>query len=217
MKDPRPKWSRRLLLVGVVGVLAIGGAVAFRQRALPAWQRAAAKNARARELEALHAKLQAAVTADPKDKQARWELADYYQKLGLLKEAGDQLEAIVGLDPADRDARIALGNARLAAAQFPEAEAAYQAAAERWPDAAEAWQGLAASRYHQRRYLEASRAAREAHRLEPAQPNHRYTLATSLLEYALQYPDPMMRVDAIHEANDHLKAVLAIWQGPEKG
>ena len=99
--------------------------------------------------------LQARVTASPRDIKARWALADFFQKIGRVDKASEQLAEIVRIEPGNIAAWDALGNTQLALQRPAEAEKLYRDALKKWPKASPAWRGLATALFHQHRYLEA--------------------------------------------------------------
>ena len=167
------------------------------------------------ELDAQLSRLQAAVAKSPKDSAARLALADFFQKIGRADKTAEQLEVVARLEPDRQEAQIALGTAHLALMQPKEAEVVFRTVTRRWQRNVQGWQGLATAFYHQKRFLEAVTADRVAVSLDTREPNGRYILATSLLEYALQFPDPMEHMAALKEARDNFRMVLAAW--PEQG
>ena len=117
--------------------------------------------------------------------------------------------------PEDPHARLALGNTYLALARLPEAEAEFRHLTERSPRSAPGWAGLATALYHQGRFFEATQAAWKAVRLDRREPNYRYILATASLEFARQFPDPLVRPQSLRVAQIQLMNLLGVW--PDKG
>ncbi|MDQ2730275.1 MAG: tetratricopeptide repeat protein [Armatimonadota bacterium] len=220
MPVTKARGNRRLLPIGIAGLVLLllaGGIRVYtdmaRQRA-----RAAAENAQATAQKAEVAqavatlkRLQRAVTAHPKDVAARWALADQCQKWGFIQLAADQLDAIALLQPRNEQVRLSQANAKLALKQFSEAEADYRALLNISPDSADGWQGLAALLYHERRYLEATTAAKKAAEFRPNDVSNRFILAAASLHDAEEYPDPERHVDALGLARAELQKVTRVW------
>ncbi len=202
-------------------VLALGGAWWFRQhfltvnRLLPAAPDVAAIDPKLRALGKRSLELQAAIAKSPQDVKKRWALADVYQKLHQPQLAAEQLKAIIALDPKSAEAHVGLANIELAFGRVRQAEAQYRDAARRFPKSADAWQGLATTLYHQRKYLEASEAGREAFRWRPGDANVLYIRGVSSIEMAMQYSNSQRHADILRAAQTGLKQVLGVW--PDKG
>jgi tetratricopeptide (TPR) repeat protein len=125
-----------------------------------------------------------------------------------------QLEAIVRLQPKNREAWMALANGWLAVKRWPQAEQTYREIARRWPKDHLGWQGLAAAQYHQGRFEEAAMAARQAVTLQPQSPGDRLMLASSLLEYAMQYPQPQLHSAALDWSRREFEALVPALHNP---
>lgn len=205
MRIGRP-WIWIGLLVLVAGLASAG----WRQRTLSLQQKA--KDAafqrtiklelqdHQRAIDTWIARLKAAIAAAPNDVQARWTLADAYQKTNQIPLAAPQLEAIVRLQPGNEAAALALANVLLALKDYPGAEKMYRLVSERWPKTPDGWMGLAAVLYQDQRYSEAAQAANHAVTLDPSDASNQYVLATSLLEDAMQFPNPQARGGEILQA-----------------
>jgi len=135
------------------------------------------------------AELQRAVQERPKEVSRHWALADHLQKLNRLDEALLQLQEITQLDPKSEEAAVGIANIYLAGKKLDEAKAAYKAVTVKFPKSVDGWQGLAAVLYHQRRFREAGDVGRTALRLKPDDLGTRYIVASSALEFALEFPD----------------------------
>jgi tetratricopeptide (TPR) repeat protein len=215
----------RVFWIAGAGLAAIGGSCWFRVQQSNAADSArtqlavrtqfAAPDPAAQGLEARIAMLQQAAARSPKAVSPRLLLARTYQQSGQRERAAEQCEAVVRLAPSDREARLMLAQLRLDLMQFKQAEVAYSAVTRRWAESDVAWQGLAAALHYQQRYLEAVEAARKAVHLRPAEATHRYILAISLLEYAMQFPDPQIRLTDLKEARQELLRLSALW--PDNG
>ena len=154
------------------------------------------------------AKLRADVQAQPTDVSARWRLVNALQRLKMLKEALPHLQEIVRLTPDSMDAALAVSNTYLFLRQFRDAEKAYRTITQRWPKNVEGWQGLAASFYHQRLYSEAGRAGRKALMLDPQDFGNRFIVASSGLEFALEFPNEPETQEVIDSARKLIKGML---------
>lgn len=198
------KTSRKPLVGAIVfALVAIPGSLVVRNHyakkaaaariALKEYQERQAKVA---ELEAIAqanqkrlVELQAAVKEHPNDVAARWALADLYQKINRLGDALPQLQEIARLDPKSEDAVVGIANIYLSGKQLDEAKEAYKAVTVKFPKSVDGWQGLAAVLYHQRRFRDAGDIGRTALRLKPDDTGTRYIVASSALEFALEFPD----------------------------
>lgn len=219
MKGPGLKASAKLPVIVALGLTAVGAAGLLRHYvySLPTppapvtSAQAVATDAKVTALEGQIAQLKAAVAQHPTDIKQHWALADAYQKMGELALAADELNAIVRLEPGNTDARLAVATVDMAMKEFKPAEINCREVIKRHPRSSDAWRSLAATLYHEARYLEASEAARKAVALQPGDPNGRYILATSLLEYSLQFPDTTLHVKELMEAGGELKRLKKIW------
>ncbi len=199
---PQPASSRRVLVLAGIGVLLLSLSLVARQRVSDNYRTSQKKLKEYNERQAVIrqfeteasqeeleiARLRAAIDADPKNETTRWKLADKLQKLRQFEPAREQIEAIAKLAPKNEAAALALGNVRLACGDTAAAEQAYRITSLHWPKNAEAWQGLAATRYHLKRYHEAAMAAEQALALDPKDDGNRYIYASAALEYASQFP-----------------------------
>lgn len=193
--------TNRLPLIIALGIAALSGAAAYRHHALPLNRRAmvmkpasipappAGPPAITAAEQAQEAALRAAVTAHPNALPPRWNLVAFYGQTGQKEKAAAELDAIDIRNPQDAPDRLALGNTRMLLHQYGRAERDYRQALARQPKSATAWRGLAAALYHQHRYFEAQQAARTAINLEPTNAGGHLILASSALEYALQFPN----------------------------
>lgn len=205
---------RRVLILVLTGIVAIGVAWSYRQRVLVQRARRAAVvlDPKLRELLARVQPLRKAVAAAPKDLSLRAQLAEIYRDIGDFRGAAEQLQAIARLRPDDRDARLSLGNTYLALKRFKEADSAYREVIRRWHQDADGWQGIATALYHQQRYLEAKEAAQKAVKFNPTDPNNHYVLGTSALRYAAQFPNPLIHSADVNLAGIHLLKLLSVWK-----
>ena len=73
------------------------------------------------------------------------------------------------------------------------------------------WQSLAAAQYHQGHFQEAAMAAQKAQTLQPDNPSNRYLLASSLLEYAMQYPQPQLHRSRWNGRVKSLRHLTKVW------
>ena len=149
--------------------------------------------------------------ANPNDLKMRWSLANLYQQTVQNTLWLKELETIVRLDPKSRPGHLGIATAQLALKQISKAEASFRTTARLYPQLPAAWQGLAATLYHQKRYLEAMEAAGKAVRLEPRNANHSYVQAMSALEYAMQFPEPLAQENALRLAKGKLQSLLEVW------
>lgn len=193
---------RRIALLVLVG-LAVAGAVVVRVRSEARirklrkdyaeyqqrviLQDRATAEARANELKIVQ--MRDAIAKNPKDVRARWALAGEFQKLRMLPQAHAELVEIAKLDPKSQDAAIAVGNTELALGQLKNAEQTYRKITQTWPKNIEGWQGLAASLYQLRQYRAAGTAGRQALILDPKDRSSQIIVASSALEFGMEYPD----------------------------
>lgn len=217
------KFTRNSSLILLAGLLAIGATWSYRQYVLarrrPAVPIAARTSptdtavlqAQQDTLRAQAARLQARLALHPDDLAIRHALLLTYQQSGQTGQAMAQLEAIALLQPGNPNVTLALANGRLALKQWGQAELAYRAMTRKWPKMAPAWQGLAAAQYHQGHFQEAALAAQRAEALEPANPSSRYLLASSLVEYAMQYPQPQLHTAALEWARREFEHLTQVW------
>ena len=207
MQQKRFYW---ILLLGVAAVLGAGAVryqVQQRRRLQPTSTIALDQQAIDAEL----VRLRKAVEAKPTDTSARWALIEFYNRYGLLDPAGEQIVALLKLDPKDKRAHLELANALLAKRRFSLAEASYRDVIDMDPKSLPAWQGLCAAMIKEGRYLEANVAGQYALALNPKDPNSHLLLATSALEYADQFPDPAAHAGEIEFARkelEYLKTIL---------
>jgi tetratricopeptide (TPR) repeat protein len=203
-----------------VGLASVGVAMAARMlihfpKPSPLSALPAAEQKRLFALDQEMNRLTADVTAKPNDTKARWALADFFQRIGRIDKAGDQLREILKLEPDSTLAWNAMGNVLIAEGKFREAEQFYRDATRRWPKAAPAWQGLAATQFHERRYLDAADSARTAVLLDRKEPNGRFILGAALLEYVEQIPNPEEYESELKVARNNFMLILGAW--PDKG
>jgi tetratricopeptide (TPR) repeat protein len=209
--------KHRWIALSVLGIAAIAGAVWYRHKVSHDREfliKQALKDPRARKLDAEVGAKQAAVAANPGDLKARWDLADTYQRLRLLDLAAAELDEIVKLAPDDRHAAIAAADTRFALGDMDKALAKYEAITSRWPDFASGWQGMAATYYQQRDFRGATRAARRAVKLEPENMNHRYVMATAILQSVQESPTPQVYAPLLAAARLELEKLLKTWPVP---
>ncbi len=211
--------SRSHVLLSVIGISTIAAAVIVRQTVFtrkPVSQQVASQiDARVVEMDRQLTQLQASVARNPKDQGSHWALADFFQRIHRPDKAAEQLGEILKLNPTDRAARMALGNVFVALGDHAAAGGEFRQVINTEPKRAEAWMGLATSLYHRQLYREAANAARRAVHLDKREPNYRYTLGASLLQYALQFPNPDDFGRELIEAQNCFIFVLGAW--PEKG
>ncbi len=129
-----------------------------------------------------------AVAQKPKDTQQRWRLADAYQRAGNLVKAGEQLRAIVALEPHKLAGHLALGDLALAQGHATSAESAYRQCLRVSPKSPQAWLGLASALNQQKRHFEALESARKAVAVAPKNPSTNLLLAATALDFAAQFP-----------------------------
>lgn len=220
MRGDRKPSGRNILFLALVGVLCLPAAFLYRQH----WLAARAVSPQPpqvpvpQQAQALTDQLRAlrlAVQQSPNDTARRWKLVEFYEQVGLLEQAGPQLEALVRLDPDSERAHVELADMLLAVGRGPQAEAAYNAAVRRWPDSANGWQGVATARYHAGNYLESMEAAQRACKLKPDDPNNKLILATASLEYCAQFSDAGMHNDRLALARGLLADLAKTW--PDRG
>ena len=201
------KQTKRLLCLAVIGLTGIGISWRLRVRTLQRKPHSAptVTDKKLENLKQQLVALRAAVAYAPRRAEVRVALADFYRQAGDTERAADQLDIAVRLAPNNRDALLALAAARLSLQQFPKAGAAYSAITRGWPKFAYGWIGLATARYHTGHYLEAAQDAQHAMRLDPGDPNAHIVFATSALNYALQFPDPLSHSGELNIAREELR------------
>ncbi len=217
--------TNKLPVIAALGVLVIGGAAAYRQHALTLRPRppvAAPPRTASRPasplpipaaVQAQEAPLRAAVAAHPQALGPRWNLVAFYGQTGQGDKASEQVDAIDHLNPTDAANRMALANTRMLLHQYRRAEGDYRRVIARQPQSATAWQGLAATLFQQHHYLEAEQAAQKAVGLAPDNAGGHLILASSALEYALQFPESISRGSDLALAQSEYKKVLKVLPG----
>ncbi len=208
---------KRWILLSVIGVLTICASIWVRHRIIssPDFQlHKAVSDPRFQQAKGHLDKLVAEIKADPGNVDKRWQLADSYQKLGVLDLAAEQLEAIVKLQPESKLAAVGLADVRIALVQPKQARDAYQNIIKRWPNDATGWQGLSAVFFHQGMYSESVRAMRRAVELDPKNSSYQFILATSLLRFVQQFPVQQAYIPQIQEAQKILTELLPKWPQP---
>jgi tetratricopeptide (TPR) repeat protein len=146
------------------------------------------------------ARLYNATKAEPNNKQKQSDLVDFYLKHNILNKAAIHLALIIKLDPNDLTAQLKLADVSLQAKAYSTAEIYYRRVAQRDPQNLPAMQGLASSLTQERRGYEALTVAENTLKIDPANTLSRLTYATSLVTYALQFPDPMAHADYLEKA-----------------
>ena len=198
--------SRRFSAIVIAGAVLVTAAIIVRKQA-PA-RRSAAINARRAadkaEVEKEMVRLHEAARAAPRDKQKQWDLANFYIKYNILDKAGDQLAIVIHLDHDDMQAQLKLADVSLQATAYATAEFYYRAVAKREPNNVEALQGLAEALTLQRRFFEAMGASSHALELDKTNAKSRLIDASALLNYALQFPDPVSHSEYIDTARIEL-------------
>ena len=199
----------RILVLGalvVLGAWSVRHQVQQRRRIHPAPVQAPDSQAVEQELIRLHKAVQAA----PTDPAARWALFEFYNRYGLLDKAGEQLVALLKIDPKDKRVHLELANALLAKGDYALAEASYRDVIDMDPKSLAAWQGLSATMIKERRFLEANTVGQYALALSPRDPNTHLLLATSALEYADQFPDPAGHAGELEFARKELEFLKTV-------
>src|SRR5579871_1702251 len=209
--------QKRLYWILGVGILGLIGAWQVRHMLPPRHQAAATPAPDPKEIAAKQelVRLRNAVIAAPTAAQPRWDLIDYYNRYGLSDKAGEQIVALIQLDPKDKKARIALANALLGKNEYLKADEAYRDVVDLDPNSIEALQGLAATLIKEHRYMEANSVAQRALKLNKDDVNTHVLLATSYLEYALQFPDPTSHANELNYARIELEDLTKAL--PDKG
>jgi tetratricopeptide (TPR) repeat protein len=206
--------KNRLPALLTIGMLLIAGAYTAKKTVLAKRKPAAAVNpaatAQQREAEQELVRLHEAARTAPNDKQKQWDLANFYLKYEILDKAADQLAAIVHMDNKDYVAQLRLADVCLKAQQYKTAEFYYHAVSQAEPKNLDALHGLAASLYKQRRFYEATNVARTALEVDKNNPNSHLIFATCLLDYALQYPDPIMHSAEINLARREFEGLVKV-------
>ncbi len=214
--------TNKLPVIAALGVVVIGGALAYRQSVPTLRPRApviapvstaphpAAPPPIPTAVQAQEAPLRAAVTAHPDALGPRWGLVAFYGQTGQRDKAMEQVDAIERLNPKDAPNRMALGNTRMLLHQYGRAEEEYRRVIARQPKSATAWRGLATALFQQRRYFEARQAAQQAVSLTPADVGGHLILASATLEYALQFPNSGSRRSDLALARSEFKKVIQV-------
>jgi len=211
------KSTRRLILIGLAGILLAGAALWYRSKANASKAAQLARmvaDPRFKKMDAEVARRKAAVAADPHSVEAKWNLARIYQDLGVIDLAAVQLRDIVAMSPQDEAATIALANAELALVHPDAAKLLLTQATSKWPKNPEGWQGLAVIAYSEQHYEDAVRLMRRAVSLRPNEPNYRYILANSLQAYAQQFPTSDTYAPILALARHEYEKILPSW--PDK-
>lgn len=208
--------NKKVLLISLSGLLVIGAAYGVRaylfrtKYALSI----ALDNPQVKKLTAQAEALQAARDANPNDVNARWKLADFYQKINRPDMAAPELDAIIKLEPKNEDALIARANVQLFMRQAAEAEQTFRTVTELYPKKPAGWQGLASALFLEHRFFESMSAAKTATELEPTNPNNRFIMATAILQYANQFPDAPAYASYVERARIELERLLKVWPEP---
>jgi len=201
MQQKRVYWILALGIVAVVGAWAVRRQLQQRRRILTPPTQAQTQQATQQEI----ARLRKAVADKPTDPAARWALIEFYNRYGLIDPAGEQIVALLKLDPKDKKAHLALANALFAKRRYLLAEASYRDVIAMDSNSLEAWQGLSACMIREHRYLEANMIGQVALKLAPKDPSTHLLLATSALEYADQFPDPAAHAGELEFARKELE------------
>ena len=163
-------------------------------------------------------RLQTQLATEPNNLTKRWDLADTYQKMAQPDLAEQQLKIIARQDPNSLEARLGLANIQLARGNLNRAEQEFRDVVRRFPRkraVLDAWAGLAAISYHQGRYIEAERAARQGLRYERESANLIFIRSSAIVELAANHPRPQIYEEAVRLALIGLHTILSAW--PEKG
>jgi len=214
--------TNKLSVIAALGVVVIGGALAYRQSVPTLRPRApviapvsiarhpAAPPPIPTAVRAQEAPLRAAVAAHPDALGPRWGLVAFYGQTGQGDKAAEQVDVIERLNPQDAPDRMALANTRMLLHQYDRAADDYRRVVTRQPKSATAWRGLATALFQQRRYFEARQAAQQAVRLTPADAGGHLILASAILEYALQFPNSGSRGSDLALAQSEFRKVQKV-------
>ena len=104
-----------------------------------------------------------------------------------------------------------LGNAFMAKGDHAGAEQVFIEIIQKWAKSAEGYQGLSATLFMEKRYLEAIKAAKHAVKLAPDDPNNHFALGAAAFQYTLQFPDPEIHSDELFLAKQEFESVAKIW------
>lgn len=205
--------SIKIVWILLLGLVLIGSAGWYRHQALrlprrPALLPAPVARLDSRTLDAQAAPLLKAVAAAPRALEPRWNLVAFYGRTGQGDKAAEQVEAIDRLHPQDIGNQLALANTRMLLKQYARAEQEYRQALAHNPRLLAARQGLAAALFQQRRYFEAIGTAQQAVRLAPDNAGSHLILASSALQYALQFPNSALRSDEFSLARSEYRRLL---------
>ncbi len=199
----------RLLAVGLLCVTGAWG-VKHRIQTLRQAHVVSARDPGQQAAEQELVRLRQAAAAAPSDPAPRWALIDFYNRYHLTDKAGEQIVALIKLDPNDAHAHLALANALLVKNRFALAEAAYRDVLDVDKKSLGAWQGLSAALIKEHRYLEANVVGQHALELNRSDPNTHLLLATSALEYASQFPDPAAHAAELDFARAELEGLKKV-------
>jgi tetratricopeptide (TPR) repeat protein len=161
--------------------------------------------------------IRAALVQDPDNLTLRWQLANLYQQLQLPQQAAQELQAIVRINPKDVLAQVGLANIDMANGRIQEAEQKFRSITQKFNTGqgiGDAWGGLAATLYHQGRYMEAEKAAREGLRRLKDSANLLFIRSASIIEMAMRAPRPRVYAEPVEGALEGMRNVLSVW--PDK-
>lgn len=204
--------NKRILRLLVIGILLVVGAIVARKEITTyrklAVERAKKAGQKAVELELV--RLHEAARLAPNDKTKQWDLANFYIKYNINDKAADQLATIIHLDHDDVPALSKLADISLDATAYSAAEFYYREVIKRQPRSVPAWQGLGSALILERRFYEAMNVAEHCVELDGTNAKSRLIGASALLNYALQYPDPLSHSDYIETARQQLVALTRV-------
>ncbi len=207
-----PVPNRRIQLIGLIGIALIGCATYVRHKA-PEYRKAriaAATRTAQAAVEKEMVRLHEIARNSPTDKIKQWDLANFYIKFGIWDKAADQLAIIIHLDHNDQQAQIKLADVSMQAHVYANAEAYYRQVTQSAPRNIEAWQGLASALILERRFYEAMNTAIHAVELDGTNTKSRLIGATALLNYALQFPDPLSHSEYVETARIQLEQITKL-------
>jgi tetratricopeptide (TPR) repeat protein len=203
------KQTRRIAVIAVSGTLIVAVAWAVRaqigarrmaaQRAASLVQQSAAEQ----ELVRMHDKAR----AEPRNKQAQWDLVNFFLKYNMLDKAADQLAFIVRLDHTDLDAKLKLADVCLAANDYHDAEYYYREATKQSPKNSVTWQCLCSPLIKERKYFEAAAAANQAMILDKNDIGSRFLHAVALSNFVMQYQYPLSHKRELNLAQRELSSL----------
>lgn len=198
------KQSYRSIWIGLLGLLLIGSAGLIRKEIQVRQQRALLAHDPKLAAEKEFGELRRATIAHPNDSTAHWKLADFLDRNKLYSKSIVEYGTLIHLHPEDRQARLKFADTCMFLKQYPVAEAYYSQITHQDPKNLHAWQGLTAALIKERRFYEATQTGDTAVSLKKDDPDSHLLRAMAVLEYAIQFPDPMAHSSELNFARKEL-------------